>query len=226
MITKRKFPWFGKQQWENIFFIHWRVSPDQLSPYIPKPLQIDTFDGSAWLSAVCFQATVNQLRAVPINLIQPAIQLNIRTYVTLNETEERGVYFFRILLNRKIPVKAANVTYHLPFSYSHATFTKKENEIIYQINDETKPQFHVHFQPQKAKDESPLAQFLTERYCIWNKKRNRLIKIPIIHSKWQLQRAEAKIFHQNLHPLIYGKEPSVIHFHPKKMAYLYPYERF
>lgn len=225
MITKRKYPWFGKQLWEDIMFVHWRISSEKLTPYIPEPIKLDTFDGSAWLSAVCFRATKSELRGLPINLVKPAIQLNIRTYVTLNDGSERGVYFFRLLLNRKFPVIGANLTFGLPFSYSEATYTKQDNHFTYCVNESSQPQLHVRIQPQVEYDESDLARFLTERYCIWHKKRNRLIKIPIIHSKWKLQRSEADIIHQQLHPAIFNEEPYLVHFYKRKMSYLFPYEK-
>lgn len=226
MISKRKYPWFGKQLWENIFFVHWRISPDQIKPYIPMPLKVDTFNGFAWISAVCFQASQSQMRTLPIDLINPVFQLNIRTYVTLQDTEEPGVYFFRLLLNNKMAVKGANVVFHLPFSYANANFSSEENEFIYHTYEKSKPQFHARFEVQNIYDDSPLAQFLTERYCIWNKKSNQIIKIPIIHSKWNVQRAKVKIIHQQIHPLVNNQSPYIVHYSAKKMSYLFPYEGF
>ncbi len=101
MITKRKFPWFGKQLWEDIFFVHWRVPPDSLKPYVPKPFELDLFDGAAWISAVCFQAKKNRVRHIPLDLMRPGYQLNVRTYVDVAEKQEKGVYFFRLVPQQK-----------------------------------------------------------------------------------------------------------------------------
>jgi len=62
MIQKRKFPWFAEQNWIHTLFLHWPVTPEVLKSYIPAPLEIDTFNGSAWITIVSFHAEDSKLR--------------------------------------------------------------------------------------------------------------------------------------------------------------------
>ena len=38
--------------WHDLLFAHWPVPADLVRPLIPPGLQIDTWDGSAWLGVV------------------------------------------------------------------------------------------------------------------------------------------------------------------------------
>lgn len=224
MITKRKFPWFGKRLWEDIFFVHWRVPPDSLKPYVPKPFELDLFDGAAWISAVCFQAKKNRVRHIPLDLMRPGYQLNVRTYVDVAEKQEKGVYFFDLFLNKKAATIGAKAVFQLPFTYAEISYETDGNEYGFTVVKENSLTFHGRFQKGHQADHSALAAFLTERYCIWNVKGDKIIKIPIIHSTWNIQRAEAITIDQQVHPLLFGKTPDAIHYADRKMAYLYPYE--
>jgi uncharacterized protein YqjF (DUF2071 family) len=41
-------------RWKHLLFVHWRVPVASLRPLIPEPLQIDTYDGAAWVGFVPF----------------------------------------------------------------------------------------------------------------------------------------------------------------------------
>jgi len=42
------------QNWGKLLFMHWRIDERLLRPLIPAQLEIDTFDGSAWIGVVPF----------------------------------------------------------------------------------------------------------------------------------------------------------------------------
>ena len=42
------------QKWGKLLFIHWPIEEELLRPLIPASLEIDTFDGSAWIAIVPF----------------------------------------------------------------------------------------------------------------------------------------------------------------------------
>ena len=44
-----------KQSWQDLLFAHWPVSVEALRPLIPAKLEIETFDGTAWLGIVPFR---------------------------------------------------------------------------------------------------------------------------------------------------------------------------
>lgn len=46
-------PWAMKQEWHYVVFLHWPVSAESLRDKIPEELEIDGFNGTAWIGLVC-----------------------------------------------------------------------------------------------------------------------------------------------------------------------------
>ena len=44
--------WAMGQTWEDLLFAHWHVPLPELRAHVPKGLEVDTFDGEAWLGVV------------------------------------------------------------------------------------------------------------------------------------------------------------------------------
>ncbi len=39
------------QRWSGLVFLHWRLEPAAVRPLVPADLQLDLFDGAAWVGA-------------------------------------------------------------------------------------------------------------------------------------------------------------------------------
>ena len=81
--------------WHDLLFMHWPVSSDSLRPLIPAALELDTWEGQAWLGVVPFgmrNIRHRRLPALPWTSRFP--ELNVRTYVTLGGRP--GVWFFSL----------------------------------------------------------------------------------------------------------------------------------
>ena len=103
------------QTWESLVFVHWRVSVDELRPYIPAGLEIEEFDGSAWLGIVPFRITGLRARGmVPLPGLSAFNELNVRTYVRAADGKP-GVWFFSLEATSRLAVRAARRTYRLPY---------------------------------------------------------------------------------------------------------------
>jgi uncharacterized protein YqjF (DUF2071 family) len=44
----------GRQRWRDLLFLHWPISAAVLRPLIPAGLEIDTYDGVAYIGLVPF----------------------------------------------------------------------------------------------------------------------------------------------------------------------------
>ena len=83
------------QNWGKLLFMHWPIAAELLRPLIPAQLEIDTFEGSAWIGVVPF--TMWGIRASflpPIPGTSAFHELNVRTYVHCNGVP--GVWFFSL----------------------------------------------------------------------------------------------------------------------------------
>ena len=43
------------QEWRNLTFMHWEVDPARLAPYIPEGLELDLFEGKAYVGTIPFE---------------------------------------------------------------------------------------------------------------------------------------------------------------------------
>ena len=47
-------PWLFRMRWLDLLFAHWSVEPSALAAVVPTGLELDTYDGAAWLGIVPF----------------------------------------------------------------------------------------------------------------------------------------------------------------------------
>src|SRR5713226_819785 len=50
-------PWVMTQTWYDLLFAHWPVSTEAVRSLIPAELELDTYEGQAWLGVVPFGMT-------------------------------------------------------------------------------------------------------------------------------------------------------------------------
>lgn len=106
------------QSWNNITFLHWRYDPAVIQGLIPSVLEVETFDGSAWVSITPF--LLENLRA-PLLPALPWLsrtpETNVRTYVT-GPDGKPGIWFFSLDIARLPAVFVARTAYFLPYMWS------------------------------------------------------------------------------------------------------------
>src|SRR5271165_1084552 len=74
--------WVMAQQWHDLLFAHWPVDAGKLRSHVPSGLEIDTYNGQAWLAVVPFRMEGVRLRFVPtVPGTSRFPELNVRTYV-------------------------------------------------------------------------------------------------------------------------------------------------
>src|SRR5262245_19711747 len=96
------------QAWRNLTFLHWRYKPEVMQAHLPKGLQVDTFDGSAWLRLAPFLLEL-RLSAFP--------ETNVLTYVR-GPDGKSGVWFFSLDAASISAVAGARIAYGLPYMWS------------------------------------------------------------------------------------------------------------
>jgi len=90
-------------------------------------LELDLFEGEAWIGVVPFHMMNVAPRGVPsLPYLSRFAELNVRTYV--RAAGRPGVYFFSLDASRAIAVTAARVLFNLP--YHVATMTVEADRAI------------------------------------------------------------------------------------------------
>ena len=110
-------PWVMGQTWRRLLFLHWPVAAERLRPLVPTALELEEWDGSAWLGITPFR--VEGLRArglLPLPLLSSFDEINCRTYV--RRGDRAGIWFFSLDASSRLAVEAARRTYRLPYRYA------------------------------------------------------------------------------------------------------------
>jgi uncharacterized protein len=193
-------PWLMVQTWENLLFAHWRVSPDYIRPFVSPELEIDTYDGDAWIGITPFDLTAIRWRGLPrIPSAGGFPETNVRTYVRAGD--KPGVYFFSLDAASRLAVEGARIAFGLPYFTSEAKVDNVRDGIHYRttrVDSRGAPAtFHGEYWPTSAlfnAEPGTLEYFLTERYCLYTRHWGRAIwRAEIDHAPWPLQTAEADI---------------------------------
>ncbi|MFL6467204.1 MAG: YqjF family protein [Pyrinomonadaceae bacterium] len=192
-----------QQSWDKMLFMHWRLPVDVLRPLIPEPLQIDTFDGDAWIALAPFTLwNVRPVYVPPIPMISSFHETNVRTYVHLDG--EPGVWFFSLDANSALTVWGARIFYHLPYFYSQIDLTENGNTIDYTLKRpaENRARFHARWTiSESAPDEAvpgSLDFFLVERYCLYTEYNKQIYRCRIHHQPWPLRPATLHEYESDL----------------------------
>jgi uncharacterized protein len=196
-------PWIVAQSWHSLLFAHWPVDVQVFRSLVPEALEIDTFQGCAWLGVVPFRMSGVRLRATPASPWLSAFpELNVRTYVTARG--KPGVWFFSLDAANAIAVSVARWWFHLPYFRARMCCDEKDGIVHYSSR-------RTHRGAQRAiligryrpigdafsPRSGTLEHFLTERYCLYAAdSRGRILRGEIHHPAWKLQSAEAE-FEQN-----------------------------
>jgi len=192
--------------WEDLMFAHWPVSARDLRDVVPRQLEVDTFDGEAWLGVVPFVMAGTRPRGIPA---MPGVsgfpELNLRTYVRHPGTGHVGVWFFSLDAGRPLPVMLARRFFGLPYFRARMTVRREgagvDDWIDYVSERRDRrggpARWRARYRPTGPAFRSvpgTLEHFLTERYSFFIVDRKGVVRRgDVDHEPWPLQPAECCI---------------------------------
>jgi hypothetical protein len=214
--------WTGHLTWRDLLFVHWPVGTSALRPHVPAQMEIDEFDGTAWIAVVPFAMTDMYVRGLPpLPGVSRTLELNVRTYVRVGGAA--GVYFFSLDAASWLAVEGARAFYHLNYVHARMSLRREGERILYESRRTHRGAPPAEFrgsywpcgEPSRPRPGS-LEHWLTERYALFTVDgRGRLYRGDIHHEPWLLQPAEAE-FERNLMMEQIGlappKEQPLLHF--------------
>ncbi len=227
------------QTWLELLFAHWKVPVEHLQKQLPASLELDLYEGCAYLGVVPFRMSDVKLRGTPsVPGLSEFLELNVRTYVTVGGVP--GVYFFSLDASNAIAVRIARAWYHLPYYDAkmaldfHSTEAgsgipdgkKRTSESEWVLYSSTRSGaanneaiFEAIYRPQAAIEYAKpgsLEAFLTERYCLYvGNRQGRMCRGEIHHKPWPLQLAEARISKNTMgqrHGFDLSSEEPILHY--------------
>ncbi|NYF88633.1 DUF2071 domain-containing protein [Tunturiibacter empetritectus] len=225
------------QRWNDLLFAHWPIAVDAMARLLPAGLEVDSFDGWAWVGVVPFWMDQVRTRAVGERCVAvPSAgkfcELNLRTYARSRVTGLRGVYFFSLDAASALAVMGARTLFHLPYFLANMQREVSANGTIDYRSKRLMSKQSVRFEASYrglGKVAGPsvdgtLEHFLTERYCLFTPHGGRVLVGHIHHLPWPLKRAEAEIRVNELpaaHGIALSDRAPVLHFARELHVYIW-----
>lgn len=208
--------------WADLGFLHWVVPVAALRPLVPDALEIDTFDGLAFVGLVPF--TMRGVRpswAPALPWLSTFHEVNVRTYVH-HQGRDPGVWFLSLDAANPIAVVVARIAWKLPYHFARMELERDGAAIRY-ASDRRWPRplpaaCELRYEPigpVLPAAVGTLAHFLVERYILYAFARGRLFSGRVHHAPYPLQEGRVTALDETLLAaagLGQGDEPPLVHY--------------
>jgi uncharacterized protein YqjF (DUF2071 family) len=187
------------QRWDSLTFLHWPYQPDVIRRLVPPELELDTFDGAAWIGLTPFLLTGLRPPLCPsLPWISRFPEMNVRTYVR-GPDGERGIWFFTLEAGRVLAVLGARLSYGLPYRWASMKVQRTGKKIEYASERHfVRGRAHIVIlrnSPIRLNDQEI---FLTARFRLYTKIAGKLAFAQVEHAPWPLESAGALELDQNV----------------------------
>lgn len=236
-----------RQRWAALLFLHWEVDPDALRRLLPPGLELDTFDGRAFVGLVPFTMTGVRPRSLPaVPGLSNFHEVNVRTYVH-HRGRDPGVWFFSLDAASAVAVKVARWSYHLPYFHARMSLEPPDRAIRAALDRGESPTIdyaserlapgpipatcRLRYRPGGSpRPASPgtLDHFLIERYILYAFADGRLYQGRVHHPPYPVQSARLESLEETLVAAAGIARPEadpLIHFAREVRVRIYPPRR-
>jgi uncharacterized protein YqjF (DUF2071 family) len=180
-----------------VLFAHWPVREERLRPLVPAGLELDTFEGRAWIGVVALRIVGSRLRGGPPAPAFP--ELNVRTYATAGGLP--GVVFLSLDAASAAMVAVGRHLYGLPYLRARMASRRDGDAVDFRSRraDRRAPDaaFAARYRPTgpvAMAAPGSLEWWLTERYRMYSAGRRGVARrSEVRHPPWPLQPADAEI---------------------------------
>jgi uncharacterized protein YqjF (DUF2071 family) len=166
-----------------------------LLPFLPNGVELDLYQGKAYISLVGFMFKKTKLFNIPIPKLGTFEEINLRFYVIRKEENQikRGVVFINETIPYKIVAWMANVLYkeHYTVVPTKHTITKAEKSqkvtFEWMVNKKWNSIYVEHEIPTLQMHQSSLEKFIYEHYYGYTKiNDNKTEEYRLRHPSWKI----------------------------------------
>jgi uncharacterized protein len=190
-----------RQIWRHLAFLHWPVEQGDVARLLPPGLDVDTFDGAAYVGIVPFTIPLTRSGLLGIPMAPAFHEINLRTYVHRGGRDP-GVWFWSLDATSRLAVAGARLFYRLPYFTADITLDDGTATVGYRARRGGSPAaFGARYQPVgPVAPAAPgsLAFFLAERYLLYSWSGRALRTARVHHAPYPLQPATATDVEQTL----------------------------
>jgi uncharacterized protein YqjF (DUF2071 family) len=180
------------QNWRRLLFLHWEVPADSLQRLLPDGLELDLFEGRAFVGLVPFAMEGVRPRGLPaVPGLSDFLETNVRTYVHHRGTRP-GVWFFSLDAANAVGAALGRLGFGLPYFFARMGLTAEESASVLRLSyasDRIYPGPKPATTRIVAEVRSPveparvgtLEYFLAERYLLYSLSRRGVLSTGRVH---------------------------------------------
>jgi uncharacterized protein YqjF (DUF2071 family) len=222
----------GFQRWRELLFLHWAMPPGALRPLVPAALELDLFEGAAWVTLIPFEIVESRPLGFPSALADRFLEVNLRTYVR-GPGGEPGIYFWSLEASSLLAVLGARLLYGLPYFPARMSMRRAGMHVEYTSHRriggwaELRLGWTVAEAIGTARP-GTLDHFLIERYVLYAARMRGLYRARVRHPPYPLHRASIDHLSETLLAaagIAAPTEPPSIHFSPGVDVDIFPLKR-
>lgn len=205
-------------------FLHWSYDPGEVQRLLPRGLEVDVFDGKAWVGLTPF--VVSDFRVPPL----PGLpgwstfpETNVRTYVRSRRGVD-GLWLFSLECQRLLAVAGIRGSVGLAYKWADMAVQRVSGEIIYSSRrrppHRERPASWVRLEPGppvEAGEANEREIFLLGRWRAFTHVFGQLALVPVEHEPWPLAQARVVELQDELVPSVGlppPQDPPLVHFSP------------
>jgi uncharacterized protein YqjF (DUF2071 family) len=179
------------QRWHGLVFLHWAFAPEILRTLVPAGLELDCFDGRAWVGITPFSVTgMRPSFLPPLPAVSRADEINVRLYVHRDGVP--GIWFPSLEITSRLAVLAARLAYRLPYFHARMRVDRDGDSVSFRSERSGRPRAALDAewrvgQPRESAAPGSLEFFLIERYVLYSGDRTTLLRARIHHQPWPLR---------------------------------------
>jgi uncharacterized protein YqjF (DUF2071 family) len=221
-----------RMTWADLGFLHWEIPEPVLRPLVPGALEIDTFEGRAFVGLVPFTMRgVRPIWSPSIPWLSSFHEVNVRTYVH-HQGRDPGVWFLSLDAANPIAVVVARTIWKLPYHFARmrlrrearlANSGQSEGAAVRYGSDRRWPRplpgacalVYEPTGPVVHAVAGTLEHFLAERYVLYAFARGRLFSGRVHHPPYPLQTARVADLDESLLAaagLVRPDGPPLVHY--------------
>lgn len=210
-----------RRRHEHVLFMHWPIPVELLRSRVPKGLELELFDGSAWIGMLL--SVARTMRPMLPGLTH---ELGVRTYV-----KGGGIYIFTVELDQALSLWTSHRVFHFPGHRARMVQLHRGSTFAFSSHriDDTAPPAELTATwsagtPLARPEPSSLEHFILERTVAHTDAHDIRIAIdPVALHDVHLGTCYSTIFESlGLHA---PKEPPVVHYTSEQTMEIWPPRR-
>jgi uncharacterized protein YqjF (DUF2071 family) len=205
--------------WTDVAYMHWPVATAVLRELVPRQLDLDLFEGQAWISLVALRISDMRYPFAPRWLSFPRLrELNLRTYV--KHRGVGGVCFLGIDISSAMMARVFRRVSRYPCQVSEIDYsTVGANTLMLEVSRrDQRSAFRAVLRPRGDRHvsaDATIEEWLTDRRYSFQPSDGRIYRLEVRHAPWEIETCDVDIQSNDLLRQIFpggSAGPALAHF--------------